>query len=201
VFFGLGSEENGGGDDGIMVEGGFHVGFFSGFFGSNESSGFGSNIGEHSGGNFSLAGLGIENPSVDAGSGANRVFFVTGHASLSGFTPTAVDVGSTEVAVLDSETKFVVVHFRKVAVVFVSDGSVDGVPQNSVSLSSILVSNDGIFGYKCGLGTVGGSLDFSAKVVVELFSLGGNWQQSGRGNLSGNLGLGLGLASFKSCLN
>jgi len=165
VSLDLRSEENGGSDNGVVVDGGSHVGFSSGFFGGNESRGFRGNIGEHSSGDFSGARLGFEDPSVDTGSGANSVFFVSGHASLSGFAPTAVNIGSAEITVLDSQTEFVVVHFREFAGVFVSDGGVDSVPELGVGLFSVGIGNNGIFRNQSGLGSIRRSIDFSAKVV------------------------------------
>jgi hypothetical protein len=124
----LGSEQDGGGNDCFMVNNGSNVRFLSGFFGGNKSGGFRGNIGEHTGGDFSVTRLGIVDPSVHTGSGADGIFFVSGHASSGGFTPTAVDVGGTEVTILDSQTKLVVVHLRKGTVIRVTDGSVDCVP-------------------------------------------------------------------------
>lgn len=142
----LGSEEDGGGNNSIMINGGSNVGFFSGFFRGNESGGFRGNIGEHSGRNFSIAGLGVIDPSVDTGGGANSVFFISGHTSSGSFTPTAVNVGGTEVTILDSQTEFVVVHFREGTIISVTDGSVDGAPEDFVGLSSVLVGDNGVFG-------------------------------------------------------
>jgi len=111
VFSDLVTQKDGGCHNSVVVDGGSNVGFLSSFFGGNESSSFRGNVGEHSSGNLSRAGLGFKDPSVDTGSGANSVFLVSGHASLSGFAPTAMNIGGTEITILNSQTEFIVVHF------------------------------------------------------------------------------------------
>jgi len=127
-MFSLGSEENWGLDNSIVIKGSSNVSFFTSFFRGNESSGFRGNIGEHTGMDFSITRLGIKDPSVDTSSGTNRVFFVSWHTSLSCLTPTAMNISSTEITILDSQTEFVVIHFGKFTVISISNWGVNSVP-------------------------------------------------------------------------
>jgi hypothetical protein len=102
VFFVVNSQNDGGMDNSGVFQDGSNVGFFFGHFGGNESGGFRGNIHEHSS-DGSIARLSVVVPSIDTGSGADGVFFSSGHASTSGFAPSAVGVGGTEVAGLDSK--------------------------------------------------------------------------------------------------
>lgn len=104
-----------------------------------------------------------------------------------------MNVSGTVVTISDSKAKFVVAHFRNVAIIRVSDRGVNGVPDFGVDLFSVIISDDGISRNNSRLGSVGGSSNFSTKMVFKHDSLGGNGENGVGRSFLGKFGMGFGL--------
>jgi len=80
----------------FVVNNGINVSFRDSHFWGDKSGGFRGDVFKSSI-KISSTGLSFIMPSINTISRTNSIFFISGHTSLSNFTPSAMNIGGTEI--------------------------------------------------------------------------------------------------------
>lgn len=140
-LFSFKSQNNRGVDNSFMVNNGINVSFRGSHFRGDISSSFRGNVFKSSI-KVSSTRLSFIMPSINTISRTNGIFFISGHTSLSNFTPSAVNIGGTEITRRDSQTHFIIGEILDVTRSLVSNRSMDNFSSNMVfNMSSMFNSN------------------------------------------------------------